>query len=227
MKALHRLTFIVLPLIALFGTYAFQLKMPAAQQGAASPTPTYDPFVEPPLPPNPTEFELGRNLYWHWCMPCHGDRGQGLTDQFRGLWEPEHQNCWERGCHAGRQEDTGFPIPTIVPALVSADHLSQFSSLQSLADFLKATHPPQSPGILKGEEYHAIALFVFTMNNRSPTQPLPTPPPASTPTVSPVPFQEQSPISNQPSLIAASLIVLTAIILVTIIRRKSTHDSQG
>jgi hypothetical protein len=60
-----------------------------------------------------------------------------------------------------------FPIPTVVPALVSDSHLAQFASVQDLSAFLKATHPPQSPGILKDEEYHAISLFVFTMNGRS------------------------------------------------------------
>ena len=137
-----------------------------AHKAAASPTPTYDPFAEPPLPENPTEYELGRNLYWHWCMTCHGDRGQGLTDEFRLVWEPDHQDCWGRGCHGGRLEDEGFPIPTVVPALVNDAHLSRFVSVQDLSDFLKATHPPQSPGILKQEEYDAIAMFVFTLNKR-------------------------------------------------------------
>jgi len=124
-------------------------------------------LVEPLLPPNPTELELGQNLYWHWCMTCHGDRGQGLTDEFRGIWEPDHQNCWARGCHTGRQGDLGFPIPTIVSGLVDDSHLAQFAFLQEFADFLKATHPPQSPGILKDEEYHAIALFFYNERQNS------------------------------------------------------------
>lgn len=96
----------------------------------------YDPLVEPSLPKHPTEYELGRNLYWYWRMTCHGDKGQGLTAEICSIWEE--------------------------------DHLAQFASLQSLSDFLKATHPPQSPSILKDEEYHAIAFFVFAMNNRAP-----------------------------------------------------------
>ena len=151
-----------------------------------SPTPTYDPLVEPLLPANPTEFELGRNLYWHWCMTCHGDRGQGLTDEWRAVWVKDHQNCWSRGCHAGRNGDQGFPIPTVVPLIIGDGHLAQFAALQELSTYLKNTHPPQSPGILKDEEYHAIAVYVFTMNDRSlvpatPTPDLaPTPPPSAT-----------------------------------------------
>jgi hypothetical protein len=131
-----------------------------------SPTPTYDPLVEPPLSPNPSEFELGRNLYWHWCMTCHGDQGQGLTDDWRAVWEEDHQNCWARGCHAGHNGDLGFPIPTVVPLIIGGGHLSQFATLQDLSDFLKMTHPPQHPGVLKNEEYRAIAVYVFTLNAR-------------------------------------------------------------
>jgi mono/diheme cytochrome c family protein len=143
-----------------------------------SPTPTYDPLVETPLPPHPTEFELGRNLYWHWCMTCHGDRGQGLTDDWRAVWVKDHQNCWARGCHAGRNGDQGFPIPTVVPLIIGDGHLAQFATLQDLTTFLKLTHPPQHPGILKNEEYHAIAVYVFTLNDRS----LAIAPPTATPT---------------------------------------------
>jgi hypothetical protein len=164
MRTSSKPALLFLPLIVLFIFRPVQMNI--ALKESITPTPTYDPLDEPPHPDYPTEYELGRNLYWHWCMTCHGDRGQGLTDEFRGIWEPEHQNCWGRGCHAGRSGDTGFPIPTIVPALVDDTHLAQFASVQELSDFLKATHPPQSPGILKNEEYRIISLFVFTLNNR-------------------------------------------------------------
>ncbi len=186
MNTLYKPGLLLLPLLALFVVHPFQTM---AQPETASPTPTYDPLVEPRLPSNPTEYELGRNLYWHWCMTCHGDRGQGLTDEFRGIWEPEHQNCWGRGCHAGRPGDEGFPIPTVVPALVDELHLAQFASVQKLADFLKATHPPQSPGVLKSEEYHAIAFFVFTLNDRPLIEPLPTATPVFSATMTPIPSQ--------------------------------------
>jgi len=135
-------------------------------QDAPIPTSTYDPLVEPPLPENPSDYELGRNWYWHHCMPCHGDVGQGLTDEFRAIWPDDHQNCWGRGCHTGHIEDLGFPIPTVVPALVSNAKLAQFSSQQALFDYLKATHPPQHPGYLTDEQYRAITLYVFSLNDR-------------------------------------------------------------
>lgn len=142
-------------------------------------TPGYDPLVEPTLPPNPSELETGGNLYWHWCMTCHGDFGQGLTDEWRSVWEEDHQNCWGRGCHAGRPGDTGFPIPTVVPAI--ANGLPGFASLDELYAYLKDTHPPQHPGLLEDPEYRAIALYVFAMNRRSPAEASATPPASATP----------------------------------------------
>ena len=221
MSILRRLKFLFIPLLLAISGYAFQFQIPVTQQPTIIPTPTYDPLVEPTLHPNPTELELGGNLYWHWCMPCHGDRGQGLTDEFRGVWEEDHQNCWARGCHTGRQEDMGFPIPTIVPGLVEDDHLAQFSSLQELADYLKATHPPQRPGVLKNEEYHAIALFVFTMNGRSLVNASSTAAPISTPTETLVSSQEETSPYLMPINVIVILTILLTVIVFLLIRRRS------
>lgn len=216
-KPLYKPILLVIPLFVWFGIQPFQTV--AAQQNVPAPTPTDDPLEEPPLPPNPTEFELGRNLYWHWCMTCHGDRGQGLTDEFRGIWEPEHQNCWGRGCHAGRPGDEGFPIPTVVPAVVTEARLAQFASVQELTGYLQSTHPPQSPGILKVEEYHAIALFVFSMNTRSlvdvPVPATGTSAPMPTPTTVTVQDAASGPFSIS---IGSVLLALAVGILLGIIR---------
>ena len=227
MNILRKLKFLFFPILLAISGYAFSVQIPVIQQAAASPTPTYDPLAEPQLPPNPTEFELGRNLYWHWCMPCHGDRGQGLTDEFRGIWEPEHQNCWGRGCHSGRPGDSGFPIPTIVPALVNFDHLARFSSLQDLTGYLQKTHPPQSPGRLKSEEYRAIALFVFTMNDRSLTSDFPvtaSSTPAPVPSSTPVPLGEPVPASNSNDIAAFFIVIVFAFIILIVGKRKLHGD---
>lgn len=170
----------------------FVSRLPAlsvsAQSPSPLPTPTYDPFAQPPLPDNPTELVLGRYLYWRHCMPCHGDKGQGLTDEFRAAWDPEHQNCWTRGCHSGRYADDNFPIPTAVPSLIGDNHLMSFSSVQALADYLKATHPPQNPGLLDDAQYHAIASLLSDINGRPLAEVISEP--AFTPTVG-LAFQEQ------------------------------------
>jgi cytochrome c len=196
MKTPWKLAALFLPFFVLLVVYPFQDTI--AQQAVLSPTPTYDPLAEPPLPEHPTEYELGRNLYWHWCMTCHGDVGRG------------------RGCHAGHPGDMGFPIPTVVPALVSASHLVQFASIQGLSDFLKATHPPQSPGILKDEEYHAIALFVFTMNHRPLIDFIPTATASSTLTASPTSMPTKEIPSERPSFRIAAMIVFVLFLIVVV-----------
>jgi len=161
-------------LLLLFPGY-LMLVAPAVLAQSLIPTPTYDPLAEPVLPDDPTEFDLGHNLFWHWCMPCHGDQGQGLTDEWRSVWEEDHQNCWDRGCHGGRREDLGFPIPKHVPAVMDDQQLSKFSSVDALYEFLKSTHPPQSPGALTDDEYHNISVYLFAMNGRNLTSLTPEP----------------------------------------------------
>jgi hypothetical protein len=74
--------------------------LPSPTVWLPSPTLDFSRLDEPPLPANPTQFEKGRHLFWLNCAACHGDRGQGLTDEYRSLYV-EDANCWARGCHAG------------------------------------------------------------------------------------------------------------------------------
>lgn len=201
----------------------FMLQVPPAFAQDPIPTPTYDPFAQPELPPNPTELEIGRYLFWRHCMPCHGDLGQGLTDEFRALWE-DHANCWDRGCHGGKKEDEGFPIPTVIPAIVTEEHLKQFTSEEKLFEFLKTTHPPQHPGYLEEEEYHDIAVILLNMNNRSSgeniTSPTPTYTPAPSFTFTPVTMQSDTDTqSNTPLLVAGFGILSLAISMVLATRK--------
>ncbi|HKJ28143.1 MAG TPA: hypothetical protein VJ965_10920 [Anaerolineales bacterium] len=141
------------------------------EASAQSPTPTPDRLAEPPLSEKSTQYEQGTWLYWYHCMPCHGDFGQGLTDDFIELWPPDHQNCWGRGCHGGRMEDEGFPIPKTVPAIIDGDGgVLKFAKPDELYDYLYSTHPPQNPGVLTEDEYWAIADFVLVRNNLLPEE---------------------------------------------------------
>jgi hypothetical protein len=120
-----------------------------------------DRLAEPLLGENPTQYEQGRYDYWMHCMPCHGDYGQGLTQEFIELWPPDHQGCWDRGCHGGRIEDEGFPIPEFIPAVITSGGMANYSSPEDLFAYLQATHPPQNPGGLDEETYWAITNFVL------------------------------------------------------------------
>lgn len=194
---------------------------PVPTSDGASPTPTYDPLVEPVVPENPSDYELGRNWYWHYCMPCHGDKGQGLTDVWRAVWEPDHQDCWGKGCHAGERMEDSFKIPTTVPPIVSSLKLARFSSYQALSGYLETTHPPQSPGCLDGEQYRAIALYLFSENDRPLVDPTLTPAitPAYTNTPLPEPATAGAPSPQSNSIAFVGLIVVLLIVLLWGIRK--------
>lgn len=153
------------------------------------PTPTYDPLATPVLSDHPTTEELGASVYYNHCMPCHGDQGQGLTDAFRGIWEEDHQNCWGRGCHAGRPKDEGFFIPTVVPAVMAAgDALPNYLTPQQLYDYLETTHPPQEPGRLGDEDTWALVALLWEGNGKPAMQPTALPAtPSLSATVTPRP----------------------------------------
>jgi mono/diheme cytochrome c family protein len=79
-----------------------------------TPTPRYNPTATPP-----TQSGHGQDIFYIYCMPCHGDQGQGLTDEFRNRqYPPEDVNCWESGCHGERPYENGFTLPKTVPVLI-------------------------------------------------------------------------------------------------------------
>lgn len=131
------------------------------------PKPTVDRLAMPELLEDPTQVEVGRVSYYHNCMPCHGDEGQGLTDEFREIWEDDHQDCWARGCHGRGGEGEGFLLPTNIPAVAgSPGTLSRFPSSDDLFLYLSDTHPPQRPGTLTEEDYWALTAFLMAKNGR-------------------------------------------------------------
>jgi hypothetical protein len=186
---------------------------PTEQSFPITPQPA-DRLAKPPLPANPSQYEWGRYLYWLNCMACHGDRGQGLTVEFRSLYV-EDQNCWARGCHAGHPGDRGFPLPRSVPAIISATGtLPPFANAEALFEYLRTTHPPQHPGALPDDQYWAISDYLLIQNRRLPS------------------WQELGP-GGQPRVTedfrrfaaAGVLLVLAAVIGVWIVRRRK-HSNQ-
>jgi len=139
--------------------------LPGAAALAATPTP--DRLATPVMPESPGQVDIGRNLYYYHCMPCHGDRGQGLTDEWREAWVHDHQNCWGRGCHSGRSDEEGFFLPRYVPPVSGTSQaLKLFRTAEDLFDFLQRTQPPQRPGALSEADYWALAAFLLDENGR-------------------------------------------------------------
>jgi hypothetical protein len=168
-----------------------------AASAPAPPTPTLDPFSIPVLPENPSPADLGRMIYYYNCMPCHGDQGQGLTDGFRQTWVEDHRNCWERGCHGGRVEDEGFPLPTSIPAVIlPTGGLSRYPTFNDLVVYLQTTHPPQHPGGLPVQDYHNVSMYLWLANQRLTPTPLESIPQAvitATPGATPQQAKQVSP----------------------------------
>jgi mono/diheme cytochrome c family protein len=183
-----------------------------------APVPTVAPqtaaerLAQPPLPAHPSQYEYGRYLFWLNCAACHGDRGQGLTDEYCSLYV-EDANCWARGCHAGHPGDQGFPIPHFVPAIISdSGKLPPFATPESLHAFLRATHPPQYPGHLPDDQYWAVTNYLLVQNGRlSPNK-----------TLGPA---GQAAQANIRRFAAASLLLLVAVVSVVwlALRRRSSR----
>lgn len=149
---------------------------PFLSLASSSPTATpaaffeHDGLATPVLPARPTQIDLGHNAYYYHCMPCHGDVGQGLTDEWRHVWVEDHQNCWGRRCHGGKVGDEGFPLPRTIPAVFhTPDQLqTRFPSVEALYDYLQRTHPPQRPGALAEDEYWSLTALLLAENERLP-----------------------------------------------------------
>lgn len=126
--------------------------------------PTRDPLAEPTLPATPSQADFGAQVYWLSCLPCHGDRGQGLTDEFRQTYPPEEQYCWERGCHGPNPYESGFTIPTFIPGLIGSEMLVKFSDAAQLNAYIRATMPFWDPGSLTEEDAWRVTAFLMREN---------------------------------------------------------------
>lgn len=127
-------------------------------------TPTIDRLLAPPTVPAPNQADEGAQLYWLHCQPCHGDRGQGLTDEWRAQYPPEDSNCWESGCHGNRPYDQGFILPTAVPAVIGDTVLQKFQTMDEVYRYVSVAMPYFFPGDLTQAEYLAIVAHLAREN---------------------------------------------------------------
>ena len=132
-----------------------------------TPMPTVDRLAEPTLPAVPSQADHGAQLYWLHCLPCHGDVGQGLTDEFRGTYPPEDNNCWARGCHGRNPYEGGFTLPTSVPPLIGPGALTKFATVANLHGFIQAAMPFEDPGVLTEDESWQVIAFILRENGIS------------------------------------------------------------
>jgi hypothetical protein len=129
--------------------------LPAATQDRLAPPPTVDP---------PTQADLGAQVFYQVCMVCHGDRGQGLTDEWRNVLPPPDNNCWQSRCHAANHPPEGFVFPHQVPAVTGPGFLAGFGNAGGLHDFIQSKMPWQAPASLKPAEYWELTAFLMRLN---------------------------------------------------------------
>src|SRR5579859_549062 len=134
---------------------------PTSTPGSSSAAPTPDRLAAPPTVTNPSQADVGAQLFWLHCQPCHGDQAQGLTADWRAQYPPEDQDCWKSGCHGSHPYHNGFTLPQNVPALIGAGTLNRFATAADLYVFISHAMPFQAPGSLKPEEYWAITAFLM------------------------------------------------------------------
>lgn len=131
-------------------------RLPTALPGGMMPT-----WMTPPAA-GPTQADAGAVLYYYRCMACHGDRGQGLTLEWRAQWDVEHQNCASSACHGSRPPPEGFSFPkNFAPAIVGANTLVKYENAQALFDFISTRMPFQSPGALTRDEYWQLVAYLL------------------------------------------------------------------
>lgn len=123
--------------------------------------PHIDRTIGPELPENPTQSDYGAIVYWKICMACHGNRGQGLTDEWRASWGPKEMNCWQSKCHASNHPPGGFVFPRSIPGVIGETALARFKTAEDLYLYLKATMPWWDPGSLTDEEAWNVTAYLM------------------------------------------------------------------
>ena len=127
-----------------------------------------DRLAPPPMPDNPSQADYGAQVYYQICMVCHGDRGQGLTDEWRGVLDLEDQDCWQSRCHATNHPPDGFIFPKYVPPVVGAVMPARFKTALELYDYLSTRMPWQAAGTRSEEEYWQLTAFLLRLNSVDP-----------------------------------------------------------
>ena len=132
-------------------------------------TPTFDSnrLAQPPTVVPPVQADNGAQVYWGMCMACHGDQGQGLTDEWRNSFPLEDRDCWQSGCHGSDAPKNSFEIPQAgIPALAGAGKLTRFSNSFELYRYIQQNMPFFRADSLTSEEAWSLTAYVLQLNGR-------------------------------------------------------------
>jgi hypothetical protein len=171
-------------------------------------TPAVDRLAPPVMPENPTQADYGAQVYHLVCMVCHGDRGQGLTDEWRGVLDVEDQDCWQSRCHASNHPPEGFVFPKYVPPVVGPLVTNRFATAQELHDYIRTKMPWQAPGMRSEEEYWQLTAHLLRINGVDPGSAPLGPDNASTVYLSTQSSPSPTPSAAAPDGSSATLLIL-------------------
>lgn len=144
---------------------------PVAGGAGGTPTPAMPAprrLIRPTLPPAASQADAGAQVYTLVCSACHGDLGQGLTDEWRATWHPRDQNCWQAKCHGANRPPDGFDLPRYIPPVVGPAVAGRFRTAGDLFAFIRQTMPWQEPASLQEDEYWDATAFVLKLNDVDP-----------------------------------------------------------
>jgi cytochrome c5 len=127
-----------------------------------------DRLAPPPTVYPPTQADQGAQLYYQICMVCHGDRGQGLTEEWRNELDPEDRNCWQSRCHATNHPPDGFIFPQTVPPVVGPAMIARFTTALDLFQFLQTRMPWQAAGSRSEQEYWQLTAYLLRLSGVDP-----------------------------------------------------------
>ena len=162
-----QILFISIGIALLFAGLFFDMGAVVAQTPVM---PTPDRLAQPTLPASPSQADKGAQVYWLSCLPCHGDRGQGLTEEFKQSYPVEDRNCWNSGCHGQRPYENGFTLPMKIPAVIGPETLQIFPNASILRSYIFAAMPYWRPASLTEEESWQVTAFLLRENNLWTTQ---------------------------------------------------------
>ncbi len=99
-----------------------------------------------------TQARSGENIYKHQCARCHGDRGEGKDDSFRGLRAPELIGpsalpCKPRPFQKIRQHD--------------------FRTVKDVYDYVSALMPADQPASLESAQYWSVLAYTLQANGKT------------------------------------------------------------
>ena len=122
-------------------------------------------LAKPPMSDPPTQVELGHAEYWMSCMVCHGDRGQGLTDEWRSVLDPADMNCWQSRCHAPNHPPEGFQIPRQAPLVIGTGALTGYQTATDLFEYMRVEMPWSFPGLFEDDVYWNLTAYLADANS--------------------------------------------------------------